>query len=107
MAKFGRIKGDAARFYLSCFASRSCFFGRPRGRIVHSKPSLAAVFRTHGSLPNGVPRTTLRRSAFSSASVCAALTYRNQCAGSAIGQAPRKGTGKAKGEGHGKGTFIS
>ena len=60
--------------------------GRPRGRSVDSKPKRFAVLCCHGPSPNGAPRTTDRRNASSSASVCAAWTCSRQRLG--IGTGP-------------------
>ena len=45
----------------------ACFGGRPRGRMVDSSPSFAAVFSRHFGFPKGAPRFTLSRIASSSA----------------------------------------
>ena len=63
-----------------------CFFGRPRGRSVVSNPNDAAVFWTQRSPPKGRPRSTLRRRAASSPSVCGRFTSSTQRDGQGTGQ---------------------
>jgi hypothetical protein len=70
-----------------------CFFGRPRGRNVVSRPRRRTVRSLHDSLPNGLPRFMQRRSAFNSASVWGVLTCSIQWAGRGVGQAARSRIG--------------
>ena len=61
--------------------------GRPRGVIVHCRPSFAASRCVHRSVPNGDERFTARRNASSSSSPSAWFTRRSQSAGFSTGHA--------------------
>ncbi len=67
------------------------FRGRPRGRSVNSSPSFPAVRRCHLGAPKGLPRTTLVRSAASSASVCGWFTHWSQSAPRGTGPGSSRG----------------
>ena len=69
----GKIKGSGV-FVLPHASSRGDFQGRPRARNVDCSPSRFAVRCCHDASPNGAPRTTERRNASNSASVCGACT---------------------------------
>jgi hypothetical protein len=74
-------KGDA-----SIYSPRvGAFFGRPRGRMVDCSPNRLTTAFTHVSEPKGVPRTTERRRASSSRSVCGLFTTSSQFPGKGIG----------------------
>src|SRR5208337_2155901 len=62
-------------------ASVDCFFGLPRGPIVHSSPNRLAVSVTQLGSPKGRPRLTQQRNAATSASVCGWLTSCSQSVG--------------------------
>lgn len=62
------------------------FGGRPRGRVVISRPNSDDAFVNQVSSPNGVPRFTLLRIALSSSSVCGSFTWLNQPEERRIGQ---------------------
>jgi hypothetical protein len=67
--------------------SRDAWRGRPRGCSALSRPNAAAVRTRHAGVPNGAPRTTLCRTASSSASVSGRFTRAVQFRGSATGDA--------------------
>jgi hypothetical protein len=77
------MKTGTGPFYGVC---GECFRGRPGARSVDWSPSSWAVGAVHVGLPYGAPRCTLRRKAFSSVSVCAALTCSCQRRGRETGQ---------------------
>src|SRR5262249_40907476 len=72
--------------------------GRPGGRSEDSKPSAAAVRSTHAAEPNGVPRSTLRRKAASSASLFGSCTSSSQAA--CRGTGPGSSQGSSGGRSH-------
>jgi serine/threonine protein kinase len=74
------------------FEASFCFRGRPGRRKADSRPKAWAVCSCHPSSPYGAPRTTDRRSAASSLSVSAWLTYSTQRGGTGKGQSCNQGT---------------
>jgi len=65
------------------------FFGRPCGRSVLSSPKRRTIWSDQRASPKGQPRSTDRRSAANSASVCGALTSCTQFAKRRRGQAAK------------------
>lgn len=77
--KGGRIKGvrRKQRCQESLFGSFRTL-GRPRGRSVDSRSRRRTVDSTHVSLPKGLPRLTLQRTASTSLSLSGSLTRLTQ-----------------------------
>src|SRR4051812_10107793 len=68
-------ESDLSVYFLGrSLPSLLAFGGRPRGRRLASRPKSIAAWRLQGSLPNGVPRSTLRRSRSRSEADNGALT---------------------------------
>jgi site-specific DNA recombinase len=87
--------GQKSGLDASCSCEAGFLRGRPRWRRAAWRPSFSAVIAAHSGEPKGLLRTTARRTASSSASVCGVLTMLTQSGGIGSGQASKGISGSA------------